>query len=269
MRLHLRRLVRGRPGAVPLVLVHGFTGDATTWAPLQPHLDPARPACAIDLVGHGRSPAPDDPSAYTLAAAVAAVADTLDAAGIARAHWLGYSMGGRVALRLALDHPGRVASLALVGASPGIPDPIARAERVAADHALADFVETAGLAAFVERWMANPLFATQSRLGPAFLASARAQRLRNRPHALAHTLRGMGTGVMEPLTNRLGAVRAPVLVVAGELDPKFRAIAAALAARLPDAEVAIIPGAGHAVHAEAPAALAARLRAFLQRVDPM
>jgi len=268
-RLHAERLIDGPPGATPLILLHGFTGDTTTWSSLVPHLGADRPALAIDLVGHGRSDAPDDPAAYTMPATVAAVVKTLTDLGIPRAHWLGYSMGGRVALSLAVAHPEAVASLMLVGTSPGITDPAASAERVAADTALAGLIEQAGVETFVDRWMAQPLFASQARLGADDLARARAQRLRNRPHALAHTLRGLGTGAMRPLWDRLADVRAPSLLIAGELDPKFRAVADDMAARLPHAEVAVISCAGHAVHAEAPHALGAAIRVFLERVDPL
>jgi 2-succinyl-6-hydroxy-2,4-cyclohexadiene-1-carboxylate synthase len=270
--LHISRLIPADPNnppRTPLVLLHGFTGDATTWSDLVPYLDPHRPAFAVDLVGHGLSDAPDDPRAYAMDAAVASVLAATVCAGIGRAHWLGYSMGGRVALHLALAAPERVASLHLIGASPGIDEPAARAARAAEDAALADFIETAGLEAFVERWMAHPLFASQARLGPERLARARAQRLRNRPHALARTLRGMGTGTMEPLWDRLGEIHAPVLLVAGEADVKFRAIAEAMRARLPRAEVHIAPGADHAVQVEAPEDLGAAVRAFLARVDPV
>lgn len=270
--LHVARLIHPESTDIPLplVLLHGFTGDATTWSDLIPHLDPHRPTCAIDLVGHGQSDAPDDPRAYSMDAAVASVLAAASAAGIGRAHWLGYSMGGRVALNLALAAPERVASLLLIGASPGIDDPAARAARAAEDAALADFIETAGLEAFVERWMAQPFFASQARLvGPERLARARAQRLRNHPLALALTLRGMGTGTMEPLGERLREIHAPVLIVAGEADAKFRAIAEAMRTRLPRAEVHITPSAGHAVQVEAPEDLGAAVRAFLARVDPV
>lgn len=268
IRLHARRLIDGPlDRAIPLVLLHGFTGDATTWADLAAHLGSARPLLALDLVGHGRSPAPDDPAAYTMAATVAAVVATIDGLGIARAHWLGYSMGGRVAIHLALARPARVASLALVGTSPGLDDPAARAERVRADAALADLVEREGIAAFVDRWMAKPLFASQARLGAPALARARAQRLRNRPHALAHTLRGMGTGAMAPVTERLAEITVPVLLIAGAEDAKFTDLAVRMATRLEHAEVQVVPGAGHAVQAEAPARLGALVEAFLGRVE--
>ena len=135
-RLHVARGIDGAPHAVPLVLLHGFTGDATTWDSLVGHLGANRPVLAVDLVGHGQSEAPDDPGAYTMPAtvdavlaAVAAVADGPRVGGATRAHWLGYSMGGRVALNLTLVAPGAVAGLVLIGASPGIADPTARTDR--------------------------------------------------------------------------------------------------------------------------------------------
>jgi 2-succinyl-6-hydroxy-2,4-cyclohexadiene-1-carboxylate synthase len=259
--------VDGPAAGHPLVLLHGFTGDSTTWEVLLPHLGDGRPVLGVDLVGHGRSAAPDDPAAYTMPATVRAVAAALGRAGVGAAHWLGYSMGGRVALQLALARPDVVRSLVLVGASPGLDDPAARRARVAAHEALAAAIERDGVPAFVDRWMAHPLFATQAGLGAEHLARARAQRLRNRPHALAHTLRGMGTGAMEPVVERLAEIEAPVLLAAGALDEKFRALAERMAARLRRAEVVVVPGAGHAVQVEAPAALGAAVRGFLEGVE--
>ena len=91
----------------------------------------------------------------------------LDRLGIARAPVVGYSMGGRVALHLALGAPERVAALVLESASPGIADAAQRAARVKSDEALADDIERLGIEAFVDRWEAQPLFASQSRLAAA------------------------------------------------------------------------------------------------------
>jgi 2-succinyl-6-hydroxy-2,4-cyclohexadiene-1-carboxylate synthase len=265
--LHITPLDEGPATARCLVLVHGFTGDSTTWAPLLPHLGPDRPVWGLDLVGHGRSAAPVDPSAYTMRACLQAIRDTIEPRGLAPAHWLGYSMGGRVVLNLALEHPRLVASLSLIGASPGIDDPAARAERLRADADLADVIERDGLAAFVDGWMAQPLFRTQQRLGEDFLHRARAQRLRNRPHALALTLRGLGTGVMEPLGPRLGSVAAPVLLITGALDAKLTVLAGRMAEVLPRAGAVVVPDAGHAAHLEAPEAVGAAVRDFLRSLD--
>ena len=266
-RLHVTRLVEGNELSLPLLLLHGFTGDSTTWSDLVACLGPERVVLGVDLVGHGRSPAPEDPAEYTMPAVVASVAATVRAAGVERAHWLGYSMGGRVALHLALAEPSLVQCLILVGASPGIPDPAARAERVAQDVALAAFIRREGIEAFVDRWMAHPLFASQARLGDAHLARMRAQRVGNRPAALARVLEGMGTGAMEPVVDRFGEIQVPVLLAAGAEDAKFSQLARHMAERLPRAEMVIVPGAGHAVQVEAPRALAAAVEAFLRRVE--
>lgn len=247
----------------PLVLLHGFTGSAREWGAHIDRLARWFRVVAVDLAGHGQSGAPGDPAAYRMERCVNDLAATLDRRGIARAHWLGYSMGGRVALAVAVAQPARVDRLVLESASPGLADPAERRARIAADEALADRIEHAGIEAFVDEWMAQPLFASQRRLGTAALAAARAARRANNPVGLANSLRGLGAGAQEPLWARLPEVAAPTLLMVGEADPKFRAIAAAMAARMPRAEVAVIPEAGHNTHLENPAAFDERVGAFL------
>lgn len=276
--LHVVRLAAGAPGAPPVALLHGFTGDATTWAPFA---DAWRAAgrlgdlVAVDLVGHGRSPDPPDDAAYTLDAQAASVAAALAAVGGDRAVWVGYSMGGRVALTAAVAAPERIAALVLVSTSPGLADAAARAARAAADAALADDVVQHGVAAFAERWAAHPLFATQAALGERHAAAMRAQRRGNRAPALAASLRAAGAGAMAPLWDRLGALPMPVLVITGALDDRYTAIGARMAAAIGaggtgrgGARHAVVPGAGHAVQLEAPAALAAVVRGWLAAVAP-
>ena len=177
---------------------------------------------------------------------------------------VGYSMGGRVALTAACRHPGMIRSLSLIGASAGLADPAERAARAAADDELAALIEN-DLGAFVDRWMANPLFATQARLGDEFLAQARAQRLRNSPRHLAMSLREASTGRMTPLNDQLHRCTMPVGLIVGADDPKFLAIAEDLVTRLPDAEIHVIADAGHAAHLEQPAAVAAAIHHTIER----
>ncbi len=249
-------------GVPVLLLLHGFTGSAATWRPLEVAW-PGFRTVAVDLIGHGASAAPDDETRYTMERCVADLGALIDAECGGRAVVLGYSMGGRVARHLALAAPERVAALVLESASPGIDDPAERAARVASDRALAESIERAGLEAFVDRWQALPLFATQSRLPDDVRLRLRQQRLRNRPGGLANSLRGMGAGAQRPTLARLGELAMPVLMVAGEDDAKYRELARAMGGRIPRARVEIVEGAGHAVHLEQSAAFASLVKEFL------
>jgi 2-succinyl-6-hydroxy-2,4-cyclohexadiene-1-carboxylate synthase len=233
-----------------IVLLHGFTQTGASWDGVIGRLGTSYRAQAPDLRGHGTR---HDARPVTFAAVV------VDVVGRAPGRFAlaGYSMGGRLALRIALAHPERVERLTLVGATAGIDDPAERGRRRAADEALARRIEREGLEAFAHRWAAQPLFAGQ----PAEVAAAaHADRMRNTAAGLAAALRGVGPGAMEPLWHRLGELAMPVALVAGERDGKFRALAERMAARVPAAHVAVIPGAGHAAHLEAPGAVAEVLR---------
>lgn len=248
----------------PLLLLHGFTGAASTWREVASSWDGWR-RIAVDLVGHGASDAPDDERRYTMAHCVADLITLLDALGVDCAAVLGYSMGGRVALQLAAAAPERVAALVLEGASPGIADADERAARVASDRALADDIERDGIAAFVDRWQRVPLFATQDQLPDDVRARLRQQRLTNRPCGLANSLRGMGAGAQTSLWPRLHELAMPALLIAGEDDAKYSEMARAMASRVPAATVRIVPGAGHAVHLERPDAFSDHVKEFLTR----
>ncbi|WP_324716728.1 2-succinyl-6-hydroxy-2,4-cyclohexadiene-1-carboxylate synthase [Carboxydochorda subterranea] len=256
---------RTRP---PLLLIHGFTGSTRTW---QAHLGPLGQArglaYAVDLVGHGRSDAPGEPSRYGFARVVEDLLGLMDRLEARVVDLLGYSMGGRVAMHLALAAPGRVRSLVVESASPGIEDPEERARRRAQDEELALLLEREGIRAFVERWESQPLFATQAALDPAVRDAVRADRLSQRPHGLAFALRGLGAGVQQPLWNALGGLRLPVLVLAGEKDARYRHLARRMGALVPGARVAVVEGAGHAVHLERPEAFRSLVLEFLAGVD--
>ncbi len=177
-------------------------------------------------------------------------AGMLGAAG-GRATYVGYSMGARLCLHLALADPGKVEALVLVSGTPGIEDPAQRAERRAADEALASRIETEGTTKFLDEWLSAPLFA---RLPPE--AACRSERERNQPEGLASSLRLAGTGTQDPLWARLGELSMPVLVVAGAEDAKFAALARRTTDAIgPNATTALIPSAGHAVPWEDPEAL--------------
>lgn len=248
----------------PLVLLHGFTGSHASWDDLRARLAGGRRTIAIDLPGHDPAQAGgEDLARYAVDAVAADLARRLDAGHIERAAVLGYSLGGRIALRFALAFPDRLAALVLESTSPGIADPRERHERRQSDAELAALLERDGVTAFVDRWEALPLWESQASLSAGVRARLRALRLRHSATGLANSLRGAGAGVEEPVHDRLGEIRAPALVVAGARDGKYAAIARDMAAAMPRARVAIVPDAGHAVHLERPAAFASLLEEFL------
>jgi 2-succinyl-6-hydroxy-2,4-cyclohexadiene-1-carboxylate synthase len=237
---------------LPLLLLHGFTGSAATWAPFLEQLGPHFRTLAPDLIGHGRSDSPADAERYSIERCVGDLLALLDLLQVERADVLGYSMGGRVALHLACAARERVGALVLESSSPGIADAAERAARVAADEALAESIERDGLAAFVDRWERLPLFASQAELPQELRARLHAQRLRNDPRGLANSLRGMGAGRQSSLWEQLATLDLPTLLIAGELDAKYTSLAGQMQALLPNARTAIIPRAGHTVHLERP-----------------
>jgi len=229
-----------------IVLLHGFTQTGRSWEPTIATLGERYRALAPDIRGHGSA-------AQLLPADFPSVQSDLLSLTPGPFALAGYSMGGRIALSLALAAPERISRLTLIGASPGIADLEERRARRVADEALAERIEREGIEAFAACWSSLPLFADQP---PDVAAAAHAMRLQQSPAGLAAALCGLGTGVMEPLWERLPSVAVPVTLIAGERDAKFRAIAERMAELLPDATLHVVPGAGHAVQLEAPEAVA-------------
>ncbi len=257
---HVERIGNGPP----LLLLHGFTGSTDEWAALLPALAPLREVVAVDLIGHGRSAAPRDPTRYSFAHCVTDLVALLDALGLARTDVLGYSLGGRVALHLAAAAPERVGALLLESSSPGIADPAERAARAASDDALADRIEREGLAWFVEHWASIPLFASQQALPVVERAALRERRLRGSAVGYANSLRGMGAGRQTNLWERLPTLHAPALLVSGALDLKYVAILTQMAERMAGARHISVPGAGHTVHLEQREAFAQLVVGYLK-----
>jgi 2-succinyl-6-hydroxy-2,4-cyclohexadiene-1-carboxylate synthase len=169
-------------------------------------------------------------------------------------------MGGRLALRAAVNEPSAYRGLVLVGATPGIEDDALRRSRRAADAGLADWMAEAGIDAVVDYWEAQAVFATQD---AELVTRQRAGRLSHQPQQLARMLRATGQGAVEPVWDELYKLTMPVLAVAGELDDKYAEIAERMAAELPLGHVAFVPGAGHAAHLERPQVFGDLLLDFL------
>ncbi len=221
-----------------LVFVHGFTQTPASWEPVSEGL--SAPTRALTV--------PDGTDFVT-------VAHALDDGP---ASYVGYSQGGRLCLQLALDRPGTVHRLVLVSASPGIADPDERAARRAADERLAQEIERDGVDAFLERWLAQPLFATL----PRERSGIDERRSANSVESLTAQLRVLGQGAQPSNWARLGELQMPVLLIVGALDTKYVGIAQRMAELITDARVEVLDGAGHACHLEQPARVGHLLTSF-------
>ena len=247
----------------PLVLLHGFTGSKESWAGVRAAFVTRRRVLAIDLPGHGDTTIADRRFDHSLAATADLVAECLTVLRVPRVDLLGYSMGGRVALQIAIAHGARVERLVLESASAGLATAAARARRRAADARLADAIERDGVARFVARWEALPLFRSLEDLPEGIRATLRRQRLACRGDGLAASLRGMGLGAQPWLARQAESVAAPVRLLSGARDRQFTRRAARLLPRFAAGCHEIIGGAGHVPHLEQPERFLGAVRAFL------
>lgn len=239
------------------MLVHGFTQTGASWDRIAGALrDEGYEVATPTLPGHGGTAAAD----LTSAAAQLAVA-----VEHGPATWVGYSMGGRACLHVALARPSAVERLVLLGATAGIDDPAERNARRHRDELLATRIEAIGVDRFVDEWLAQPMFA---HVPPDAGGGADARKRDNTVDGLAGALRLAGTGAQEPLWDRvheIGVLGIPTLVLAGELDGKFKVLAKRLADAIgPSAHTEWVPGAGHAAHLEQPDAFVDIIRRFLR-----
>ena len=248
----------------PVVLLHGFTGSARTWRGLAEALAPEFTTLAIDVVGHGASDAPEGVERYAMRCAVDDLVQAVRECGFERATWLGYSMGGRTALQVAVYRPEAVSALILESASPGLASEAERERRREADEGLAERIERDGVEPFVDHWQSLSLWDSQRSLPAEARQVLRAQRLDNRPAGLANSLRGMGTGAQQALHDRLREVEVPVLLLTGSLDVRYETIAREMAETLPDATMRTIDTAGHAAHLERPVEFNGAVLEFLR-----
>lgn len=228
----------------PVVFLHGFAASPRHWD----RVIAALPADRYDPIALSLSEAePLSPDG---------VADLVANATGGDFKLVGYSMGGRLALHAALAMPERVTRLVLISTSAGIADDGERAARRAADDALAEEIQRGSISSFIERWRAVELFARD----PDWVHDeVAADERRCTPAQLAACLRGLGAGAMAPMWDRLGELRMPVAVLAGELDLAYARIGRRLAALIENSTFSALPGVGHRVALVAPEAVAAAI----------
>ncbi len=246
----------------PILMLHGFTGSSESWSEIINFFSDARRLIAIDLPGHGKTRNENLPHTFeSIASDIVTIIERLDLKPV---DLIGYSMGGRLALFLALQYPEKFRSLILESASPGLATAVERAERITQDQKLIHLLETEPIEIFVDHWQSIPLFTSQTQLSSQKFEQQRQQRLNNSPHQLANSLRWMGTGRQPSLWSRLEELSLPTLLLAGALDKKYVAINERMLAKIPDARLHIFPSAGHNIHFEQPQAFMERVELFLK-----
>ena len=254
----------GTRGFPNVLFLHGFMGSAAGWREAAAAIEDRAFCIALDLPGHGGSLGLA-PAAYTMEGTARAVVRTLDELEARRPVIVGYSMGGRLALYLALRYPDRCAGLFLESASPGLEDTRERLARRDADEEKAKRLESGDFERFLRDWYRQPLFAPLAQDADLLRRTIEARR-RNDPCELARSLRGAGTGTQPPLWQELEGLAVPALSVAGEFDGKYAGISSRMASITPNVEAVVIPGVGHNAHDEAPAEYVALLERFLDRL---
>lgn len=247
-------LKTGPEGACRVTLVHGFLGAPRSWESVLHFLPDSLTVKAAIVPGHGDRP---DLSCRSFDEAAARMAEAiLPPSDGAPEILVGYSLGARLSLAMALAFPLRWKHVVVIGAHPGFADEGERSARIEGDRALARGLEQDGLEAFVDRWQALPLFETQATLSPRALAAQRSSRLSHTAQGIAWALDVLGTGRMKNL--RVDLSRAPFSITwcAGSRDPKFLALAGEGARLSALGDLAVFDGVGHNVALEAPGRLA-------------
>ena len=255
------KINKSAPG---IFFLHGFTGSSEDWAIVLPEIDNRFNKFTIDLLGHGKSDFPNDPSLFSWELQVEQLNKLISHFTEGKIILTGYSMGGRLALCYAFTYPERILGLILESASPGIKDKRQREKRIKADEDLARFISSHPVENFIEMWMQKDIFATQLRFSEEKRDEIKKRKMQNNPIGLANSLLSFSTGKMPPLYPRLKNINAKALLITGELDTKFTSLNNTIVNKFPAAKHIIIKNAGHTVHLEEPAKFTSAVNGFLK-----
>jgi 2-succinyl-6-hydroxy-2,4-cyclohexadiene-1-carboxylate synthase len=236
------------------------------WREIHGSLNPNFNYIGIDLVGHGKSDSPVMVDRYSPQALSKQINDILVNLSIEQAIVLGYSMGGRVALSFAINHPKIIRGLILESTTAGIESEKIQSERIKIDEELADYIKLHSIEEFVDLWMSKEIFNTQRRFSNEKLKKIRKKKTLNSKIGLTNSLRGFGTGRMGYFGNKFNQINCPVLLITGELDTKFTKINSVLKKKFPNAKHKIIKNAGHNTHIEEPGRFVSIINEFLLKM---
>lgn len=234
----------------PVILLHGFTGNVSMWRPFYEKWGEHSKLIAVDIIGHGKTEIPDDVERYKMLSVVDDLFLLMEKLKIQKADFVGYSMGGRLALSFAAKYPTKVRKLVLESASPGLALEEERRQRIEQDEELAAFIEEKGIESFVDYWADIPLFESQKQLPFEVQSNIKEQRLLNSAKGLSRSLKGMGTGIQPSWWDELENIKIDTLLITGSIDTKFCFIAEKMRERLENSQWVNVEDCGHAIHVE-------------------
>jgi len=251
--------------SINILFLHGFTGSSGDWNQVLPEIDDRFNKITVDLLGHGKSDFPNDPSLYAWELQVEQLNKIINNFTEEKVILAGYSMGGRLSLCYAYTYPERVLGLILESTSPGFKDKKQREKRIEEDEELARYISTHQINEFIDLWMNKEIFATQLRFSDIKRNEIKKRKLRNNRIGLSNSLIGFSTGKMPDLYPGLSELTSKTLLLTGELDTKFTAINKSIVKKLPSAKHIIIKNAGHTVHMEEPEKFQDAINNFLRQ----
>lgn len=250
-----------------ILMLHGFTGSKDDWQFVSDHLIKKFNVIILDLIGHGRSPSPEELDFYKIDSILKQILQIKEHYNLKSFSLLGYSMGGRIAINFALKFPHLIDNLILESTTAGIENENQKKEREKSDLELAEFIENNSIEIFIDYWMNLDIFNTQRRFSNEKINEIRNKKLDNNNLGLANSLRGFSTGVMQPVYNQLKNFEKRTLLITGDLDSKYTELNQKILSLLSNAEHKIIKNAGHNVHLEEPKEFINTVNDFLSTID--
>ncbi len=251
----------GHWGNPTLIFLHGFLGDRRDFTPVIQYLKTHFYCIAVDLPGHGQTQVLGGEDDYRLENTAQALIEWLPQLAPPPWHLWGYSMGGRLALYLALTFPGYFRKIILESASPGLKSLQEREDRIQRDHDWIEQLQTQPLALFLQTWYEQEIFASFQSHPDRLTILAR--RLENSSQGLINSLRYLGTGEHPPLWEQLSSSPLPTLLLTGDQDRKFCQINQEMANLMPLSTFYPVANSGHNLHLEIAHGVAPIVQDFL------
>ncbi len=252
-----------KPDLPYLVMLHGFMGDSGIFDHLIAVLQDFSNPVTIDLIGHGQTDAPEDSERYELSNQIEDINDLLYQLNPQGTFLLGYSMGGRLALRIALNNNLNLAGLILESTTYGIEDTAVKKDRLRSDRDNAERILN-DFHTFVDKWNRNPLFAASQPLKEKTEQNLDYIQRRQRPHGLANSLIGFGSANMPSVLHQLEDISLPTLLITGQQDVKYSTIGSEMSQQIPNCKHYILAGCGHRVHVDDPDKYANTIQKFIE-----